>query len=111
LSLLLISILSPTAAGCTKNAVTGKTQLILIPRSYEISMGLQAAPQVATQFGGPVADTSLQAYIQMVGKKVADVTYNGYAPDTPDPNTAQFLGMHKRLMKSATFKSGPQPGQ
>ena len=73
LSLLLISIVLPAATGCSTNPVTGKRQLIAIPRSYEISMGLQAAPEVATQFGGPVADATLQAYIQMVGKKVADV--------------------------------------
>ncbi len=73
LSLLLISILLPMATGCSTNPVTGRRELIAIPRSYEISMGLQAAPQVATQFGGPVADTTLQAYVQMVGKKVASV--------------------------------------
>jgi len=73
LSLLLISIVLPMAIGCSTNPVTGKRQLILIPRAYEISMGLQAAPQVATQFGGPVADATLQAYVQMVGKKVASM--------------------------------------
>ena len=41
----------------------------------------------------------------------ADAMYRGYSSATPDPKTAQFLGMHRRLMKSATFKSGPQPGQ
>ena len=73
LSLLLISIVLPVATGCSTNPVTGKRELIAIPRSYEISMGLQAAPEVEKQFGGPVADATLQAYIQMVGKKVADV--------------------------------------
>ncbi|MDP6544631.1 MAG: M48 family metallopeptidase [Phycisphaerae bacterium] len=283
LLLLLVSIVLPVATGCSTNPVTGRRELIAIPRAYEISMGLQAAPQVEKQFGGPVADATLQAYVQMVGKKVAavadrkmpydftlvnseipnafalpggkifvtaglmtrmtneqqlaavlgheivhvaalhgvkgmqrgigasvvvelaaaaagedkaeaakaasqiaasmitmkygrddeyesdkygmkymtkagynpwgmpelltillnlskkepgaleemfqthplsskriaavkaniadDAMYRGYSPATPDPKTAQFLGMHKRLMKSATFKSGPQPGQ
>jgi beta-barrel assembly-enhancing protease len=73
LSLLLISIVLPAASGCSTNAVTGKRQLIFIPESQEIEMGLQAAPEVATQFGGAVADPTLQAYVQMVGKKVGAV--------------------------------------
>jgi len=39
LLLLLISILLPAATGCSTNPVTKKRQLILIPRSYEISVG------------------------------------------------------------------------
>ncbi|MCP4377148.1 MAG: M48 family metalloprotease [bacterium] len=74
LSLLLICASVPVVGGCSVNPVTNRRQLIVIPESQEIAMGLQAAPQVATQFGGPVKDPTLQAYVQMVGKKVADVS-------------------------------------
>jgi predicted Zn-dependent protease len=40
-----------------------------------------------------------------------DPMYRGYSPVAADPNTAQFVGMHKRLLKHATFKSAPQPKQ
>jgi beta-barrel assembly-enhancing protease len=73
LSLLLICAVMPAVGGCSTNPVTGKWQIIAIPESQEIAMGLQAAPQVAAQFGGAVKDPTLQAYVQMVGKKVAAV--------------------------------------
>jgi len=69
-----------TAAGCSSNPltsinpVTGRREFIAIPRSYEISMGAQAAPKVATEFGGPVGDTILQSYVQQIGKKVASAS-------------------------------------
>ena len=71
LLLVLSAVVLPIASGCSTNPVTGKTELILIPESQEIAMGLQAAPQLETQFGGAVNDSTLQAYIQQVGKKVA----------------------------------------
>jgi len=63
LLLILAAVVLPAASGCTKNPVTGKSQLIIIPESQEIAMGLQAAPQVEKQFGGSVADPTLQAYV------------------------------------------------
>ncbi len=72
LLLALSAIVLPIASGCSVNPVTGKSELIFIPESQEIAMGLQAAPQLETQFGGAVNDSTLQAYIQQVGKKVAD---------------------------------------
>ena len=73
MSLMLLAATLPLS-GCSKNAVTGKSQLIFIPESQEIAMGLQAAPEVAAQFGGAVNDPTLQAYVQMVGKRVSDVS-------------------------------------
>ena len=72
LLLALSAIVLPIASGCSTNPVTGKSELIFIPESQEIAMGLQAAPEVASQFGGAVNDSTLQAYVQQVGKKVAD---------------------------------------
>jgi predicted Zn-dependent protease len=74
LSLMLVCTLLPVVTGCSTNAVTGKSQIIFIPESQEIAMGIQAAPEVAAQFGGAVKDPTLQAYVQMVGKKVAAVS-------------------------------------
>jgi len=72
LLLVLSAAVLPLAGGCSTNPVTGKTELIFIPESQEIAMGLQAAPQVETQFGGSVRDSVLQGYVKQVGGKVAD---------------------------------------
>lgn len=59
------------SAGCSKNPVTGKSELILISRGQEISMGQEAAPEFEKEFGGKVPNQKLQDYVQMVGGSVA----------------------------------------
>ncbi len=73
---LLIALLTPMAGisvGCVLNPATGERDLILIPRDQEIAMGLEAAPQFEKQFGGRVADESVQAYVTKIGQSVSGV--------------------------------------
>jgi len=97
LSLGMVSIALFTAGGCSDNPVTGRREFIAIPRSYEIAMGAQAAPQVATEFGGPVADPVLQSYVQKIGKKVAsfsdrDMPYDFTLLNSEVPNAFALPG-------------------
>jgi len=97
LSLVMISVALPMTGGCSSNPVTGKKEFIAIPRSYEIAMGAQAAPQVATQFGGEVKDSVLQEYVQKVGKKVAvqadrEMPYNFTLLNSGIPNAFALPG-------------------
>jgi predicted Zn-dependent protease len=46
----------------------------------EIAIGLQSAPQMAQEYGGFYPDDRLQAYVDMVGKKLID---NTMARETP----------------------------
>jgi predicted Zn-dependent protease len=50
------------------NPVTGKSQHVAISARDEIALGLQAAPEMARQFGGPHPDTRAQALIDQVGQ-------------------------------------------
>jgi predicted Zn-dependent protease len=55
------------------NPVTGEKQYINITEDQEIALGLQAAPQMAEQFGGLHPDQRTQAIVDAVGKRlVAD---------------------------------------
>lgn len=67
-------LLSPLAAGCSRNPATGKLELSLIPTDQEISMGLAAAPEFEQEFGGKVPNDRLQAYVRTVGQAVAEVS-------------------------------------
>ena len=49
------------------NPVTGETQYIGITVDQEIALGLQAAPQMAAEFGGLDPDESAQALVDDVG--------------------------------------------
>jgi len=52
------------------NAVTGETQYIGITVDQEIALGLQAAPQMAEEFGGEDPDQNAQALVDDVGNLV-----------------------------------------
>ena len=62
------------------NAVTGETQYIGITVEQEIALGLQAAPQMAQEFGGLDPDENAQALVDNVGNSVVQ---NSPASETP----------------------------
>ena len=76
----------PALVGCSVNPVTGRNQLILISADQEVAMGLEAAPELEKEFGGRVADASLQQYVASVGAKIAAVS------DRPMPYTYTLVG-------------------
>jgi beta-barrel assembly-enhancing protease len=52
------------------NPVTGETQYIGITVDQEIALGLQAAPQMAEEFGGEDPDPAAQALVDQVGNSI-----------------------------------------
>jgi beta-barrel assembly-enhancing protease len=52
------------------NPVTGEKQHVALSADQEVAMGLQAAPQMAEQFGGLDPDENAQALVQSVGNKL-----------------------------------------
>ncbi len=62
------------------NPVTGETQYIGITVEQEIALGLQAAPQMAEEFGGEDPDQADQAIVDQVGNSLVQ---NSPASQTP----------------------------
>lgn len=52
------------------NPVTGETQYIGITVEQEIALGLQAAPQMAAEFGGLDSDQQAQAIVDQIGNQI-----------------------------------------
>ena len=52
------------------NPVTGEKQHISISQDQEIALGLQSAPEMMAQFGGPSQDAEATALVQKVGEKI-----------------------------------------
>lgn len=73
-ALLGLLVLAAIAVGCSTNPVTGRSELILISEQQEIVIGSEAAPEFEQEFGGKVADESVQRYVQQVGQSVAAVS-------------------------------------
>ncbi len=62
------------------NPVTGETQYIGITVEQEIALGLQAAPQMAAEFGGLDPNQQSQAIVDQIGNQVVQ---RSAASDTP----------------------------
>jgi predicted Zn-dependent protease len=63
------------------NPVTGEKQHIAISQDQEIALGLQSAPEMMQQFGGPSQDAQATALVQKVGQQIvanSDAGKSGY---------------------------------
>ncbi|MBK8701897.1 MAG: M48 family metalloprotease [Saprospiraceae bacterium] len=56
------------------NAITGEEQRVQWNTEEEIQLGLQAAPQMAQQYGGLHPDQRAQQYVDKVGQKLVNST-------------------------------------
>ena len=61
------------------NPITGENQHIGISRDQEVALRLQAAPEMAAQFGGLEPDDRIQSFVQGVGTRVAQNSAAGTA--------------------------------
>ncbi len=62
------------------NPITGETQYVDMTVEQEISLGLQAAPEMAQQFGGLDASEADQALVDQVGRRVVQNSPAGNSP-------------------------------
>lgn len=62
------------------NEVTGENQRIAYTVDEEIALGLQAAPEMAAQFGGLYRDEQLQTQIDTLGQKLVEQSEAGSTP-------------------------------
>lgn len=62
------------------NPVTGETQYIGITVEQEIGLGLEAAPQMAAEFGGLDPDESAQALLDEIGNLLVQSSPAGQTP-------------------------------
>jgi predicted Zn-dependent protease len=63
-------IVALSAAGCSTNPATGKSQLALISEAQEIAMGKEADQQVVQSLG-LYQDDELQRYVSQLGQRLA----------------------------------------
>jgi len=52
------------------NPVTGEKQRVALTPDQEVALGLQAAPQMAAEFGGLHPDPAVQDYVERIGESV-----------------------------------------
>lgn len=62
------------------NPITGEKQRVSLSVDQEITLGLQAAPELIQEMGGEARDSKLNAYIDKVGNRVLARTEAGKSP-------------------------------
>jgi predicted Zn-dependent protease len=81
------------------NPVTGEKQHVSISQEQEIALGLQSAPEMMQQFGGPSQNAEGAAVVQKVGEKIvaaSDAGKSGYEFHfvlLGDPNTINAFAL------------------
>ena len=63
------------------NPVTGEKQRVSLDQKQEVALGLQAAPEMAQQFGGPSANAEGRARVEKIGQQIvstSDAKKGGY---------------------------------
>ncbi|WP_019946634.1 M48 family metallopeptidase [Hymenobacter aerophilus] len=64
----------PYYCNTQKNEVTGEVQHVNMSAEQEIALGLQAAPEMAAQYGGLHPDQQAQAAVQRIGQQIVQST-------------------------------------
>ena len=73
----LIAILGYVFGARELNPVTGENQRIDMTKEQEIALGLEAAPQMARQYGGLHPDEGAQALVDEVGQRIVQMSQAG----------------------------------
>lgn len=83
----------------TTNEITGETQHVAMTTDEEIALGLQAAPQMAQQYGGLSQDARARGVVERVGEQIIRSTKAGQTPYKfqfhllADPNTINAFAL------------------
>ena len=74
LAIICFATLIHLAAGCARNPVTGKRQVVLMSEKDEIALGRESDPQIISQFG-LYPDTALQNFLSSKGEQVVAISH------------------------------------
>jgi predicted Zn-dependent protease len=79
---ILIALFSVVSYLCKRqhNDITGETQHIDMTAEQEIALGLQAAPEMAQQYGGLHPDKEAAAKVEEIGQRIVAKTKAGQSP-------------------------------
>ncbi len=99
IALILAAALLAAACGTpTVNPVSGKTERSVMDERTEIAEGKKAHEEVLKEFGGPLANPRLQAYVNDIGQRLAkqshraNLTWTFTVLDSPDVNAFALPG-------------------
>src|SRR5688572_19724856 len=97
--LLLLLLLAPALAGCSRNPATGERSFTpFMDSADEIKVGREQHPHIVRAFGGAYGDSRVQDYVARVGLALAqvseraDLSFSFTVLDTPVVNAFALPG-------------------
>jgi predicted Zn-dependent protease len=106
LACLLAAALGAAAAAplaCQRIPTTGERAFIVLSWDQEIALGHEAAPELEKEFGGPLANLPIQAYVRSVGQRVAASAKHPGLPKLP----YQFTVLDSDVVNAFALPGGP----
>ncbi len=85
--------------GCSDDPITGKKQLMLVPKSAELRIDKENSPHQISSDYGRIQDDALNDYIREVGEAMAPLTHR---PETP----YSFQGVNATYINAYAFPGG-----
>ncbi|MCB9076864.1 MAG: M48 family metalloprotease [Anaerolineaceae bacterium] len=81
--IVLFMVIASVVAYCSSssfNDITNEKQYVSLSVEQEIALGLQSAPQMAAEFGGPDSNSQEQGVVKQVGQNILAATEAGQTP-------------------------------
>jgi predicted Zn-dependent protease len=76
--ILLVALLLMTAAGCTYNPATGRSQFLMLSMDEAVRLGDESKAAVVSEYGGESPSPELRSYVSLVGRSIAEGTEEIY---------------------------------
>src|SRR3569623_2053002 len=94
------------------NPVTGEKQRVAMSPEQEVALGVQSAPQMAAQFGGPLPEAAVQGYVKEIGRRLVAASAAKNSPSRfdfhvlrdPEPINAFALPGGQIIITAALLK-------
>jgi len=89
--------------GCQRIPTTGERAFIVLSWDQEIALGHEAVPELEKEFGGPLDNLPIQAYVRSVGQRVAASAKHADLPKLP----YQFTVLDSDVVNAFALPGGP----
>ena len=98
-----VGVVFAATVGCQRVPTTGERAFIVLTWDQETALGSEAAPELEKEFGGPLDNLPVQAYVRTVGQRVAASAKH---PDLPQLSY-QFTVLHSDVVNAFALPGGP----
>jgi len=98
-----LGVAATAPLACQRVPTTGGRAFIVLTWDQEVALGREAAPELEKEFGGPLDNLPVQAYVRAVGQRVAGAVRHAGLPQLP----YQFTVLDSDVVNAFALPGGP----